>query len=110
MPEPPPNSDKLSASFADSEPDPKDEIIAQLERRLGEVTDKLYEERFVWILIAVILFNALIFRAIGNWGGCVVIGLLELIGIAILADRCKVNAVMPLIDKVAGLIGNNKSG
>lgn len=86
-------------------PDPKDETIAALESSVQGLADKNLEERFIWIIIVAVLFDALVFQHMENWAAAFVIGILELIGIVILADRCGVSAVMPLIDRIAGALG-----
>jgi hypothetical protein len=43
-----------------------------------------------------------------NWSGPVVIGVFELIAILIMADRCHVDSVAPLIDKLTGMLNNNR--
>ena len=94
----------LARIKADDVVDPRDDKIAALEASLGREENRHYEERFVWILVVIVLFDALIFRAIQNWAGAIVIGIIELIGIVILADRCKVDTVAPLIDRLTGFV------
>ena len=43
------------------EPDPKDQTISSLEGTIEDLKDKHYEERFIWILVCVILADAFIF-------------------------------------------------
>ncbi len=87
--------------------DPKDETIAYLQMKVQSVEDKALEERFIWLLVGVILFDCLVFSDMESWTGPLVIGILELIGLVVLADRCGVNSVMPLIDRLGGFLGNN---
>lgn len=94
--------------LASSEPtrDPTDDQIAVLENEVQETRNKHFEERFLWFLAVLVLFNSLIFLSMENWSAPVVIGILELIAVLIMADRCKVDAVAPLIDKVTGAFGS----
>ena len=85
-------------------PDPKDETISALENEIESLKDKHYEERFIWILVCMAIADAFLFSHIDNWTAPLVIGVIELIAIVILADRCKVNTVMPLIDRITGAI------
>ena len=88
--------------------DSKDDQIAQLESQVFEITNNRYEERFIWVLVIVILVDWQMMGSMTNWAGPVVIGILELIGLVVLADRCKVDAILPLIDRIGGAIGNAK--
>lgn len=85
-------------------PDSKDETISSLERSIEDLKDKHYEERFIWILVCIVLADSFIFSHIENWTAPIVIGVLEIIAIVILADRCRVNTVLPLIDRITGAI------
>lgn len=81
---------------------PKDNTLAVLEQKVGHLEDRLLEERFLWMLVCIFLIDAYIFTHMTNWAGALVIGILQLIAIVVLADRCQVNIVMPLIDKLTG--------
>jgi hypothetical protein len=83
-------------------PNPKDETIASLNNQVQELQDGLLEERFRWILACVVLLDIYVFSHMENWAGALVIGVLELIGVVITADRCGVNTVAPFIDKLTG--------
>ena len=94
--------------FADSDaPGKKDEIIASLEKALENSQDQRGEERFLWILVTLILGDALIFIAIENWAAAIIIGILQLILVWIVADKCGVDSVAPLIDKLTGMFAKN---
>jgi hypothetical protein len=85
--------------------DPEDEQITALEDRVQELNNDRYEERFVWILVVLMLFDALVFSNMENWTGPIVIGVIELVAIIVVADRCKVDTAAPLIDKITGALG-----
>ena len=90
----------------------KDDTIASLETRLSELDDKHQEQKFLFVLVLVVLFDAHIFSNMENWAAAFVIGLIQLFGIIVLADRCRVNTVRPFIDKMAGIAGHitNRDG
>lgn len=90
-------------------PDSKDKTISALENAVEELKDKHFEERFIWILVCMVIADAFLFSHIANWTAPLVIGVIELVAIVILADRCKVNTVMPLIDRITGAIGANRN-
>lgn len=105
MPEQPHDDQEIGVVLAtDSEPNPKDETIASLEGSLESLENRFYEERFIWILVSVVLVDFYVFSNMQNWSAPLVIGILELVGIVILADRCKVDTVLPLIDRITGFI------
>ncbi len=101
----PPKTKSLAESFEDTPTDPTDRQVAILQDRVGELENKIGEERFLWVVLFVILFDVLVFPSMGTWTAPIVIGLFELAGIVILADRCKVDAIMPLIDRLTGALG-----
>lgn len=82
--------------------DPKDDQIAALESKVQELLDKRDEDRFIGVLVAVALFDCFVFSRMDNWAGPVVIGIIQLFGLVILADRLHVDTVAPLIDKLVG--------
>lgn len=109
--EKPPEADPLGSLLeTDGEPNAKDETLAELERSLESLNDKLYEERFLWILAVVVLIDFYVFSHMENWSAPLVIGILQLVGVVILADRCKVNTVAPLVDKLTGFVHRTTRG
>ncbi|WP_127144915.1 hypothetical protein [Pelagibacterium montanilacus] len=93
-----------------AEPDKKDWALAQLERRTEGQSDKHLEERFIWILVCIVLFDAFVFSYIANWAGAIVIGIIQLFGIVVLAERCGVNSVVPILDRIGGWFGKSHNG
>jgi len=98
------------ASLASEKPSESDDQIAALESKVAALQDKLHEERFMWVLIGLVLFDVVVFTHMESWSGAIVIGAIQLIVIVILADRCRVNVVMPLLDKVGGVFGRGPNG
>lgn len=97
----PPNGDGLDASG---------DQVAALQERLVALDNKLYEERFLWVLAIVVMFDVLFLMNAQNWTAPVVVGVLQLIGLAVFADKCRVNPIMPLLDKLTGMWSNGKNG
>jgi hypothetical protein len=52
---------------SEGERDPKDDQIAVLENSVQELTNKNFEERFIWIVVCLILFDTYIFSRMENW-------------------------------------------
>jgi len=84
--------------------------VAALQDRLVALDNKLYEERFLWVLTLVVMFDVLFLMSAQNWAAPIVVGVLQLIGLAVFADKCRVNPIMPLLDKLTGMLGNGKNG
>src|SRR5712664_2160345 len=87
-----------------SSPDPRDEKIAALEKELGTLKNQYDEDKFLWFLGAIAIFDVIALLRAENWTAPVVIGIIELIAVIVMADRCKVDVVAPLIDKLVGMV------
>jgi len=85
------------------------EQVAALQERIEALDNKLHEERFVWVLTIVVLFDVLFLLDAENWTAPVVIGILELIGLIVLAQKCRVDPIMPLLDKFTGMLNGKRS-
>lgn len=88
--------DKLSEKYP---PDKKDEEIASLTESLQNCKDSKKEERFLWVLIAIILFNVPVFNDMENWGGPIAILVLEVIFLLIIARKCGIDEIERWLDK-----------
>jgi hypothetical protein len=82
--------------------------VAELQGQVQDLDNRLKEERFLWILAATVALDCFIFIQMDNWAGAFVIGILELIGLIVLAQKCRVDPIMPLLDKVGGYFGSRK--
>jgi hypothetical protein len=103
--EAPPSKTDMRAAVAgpsgDSR-DPKDDQIAELQDKIQHLSDSRHEERFLWVLVLVVIIDMYVFTHMANWAGALVVGVLQLFGIVVLADRCGVDTVRPLIDQITG--------
>ncbi|MGB7099753.1 MAG: hypothetical protein WBD95_13440 [Xanthobacteraceae bacterium] len=86
--------------------DKRDEQIAALQADIEKLKQKHAEDKFIWTLGGIVVFDTFAFSHIGNWSGPIVIGLVELIFILIFATRCDVDIVATLIDKIIGGISS----
>jgi len=73
--------------------------IESLSEKLSYEKDARLEERFLWILLVVILFDAHIFTQMESWGGSISITVLELFGLLGAARKCGVDYVEILLDR-----------
>lgn len=83
----------------------KDKELAAMEKRAEDLAQKLNEERFLWCVAILILFNVMFFALIDNWGGPIALALIEGIFLVILAKRFKVGIAIEFIDKVLNSAG-----
>lgn len=82
--------------------------IAALQDELQKTQDDAREERFLWVLIFVIFFDAIIFSGMGSWGGPLVIGVLQLVGLIALGRRWGVDDIALWADKALGRWNGDK--
>jgi hypothetical protein len=101
---------QLESMIGPSTSTAKDDQVAALEDQVQQIQNDRYEERFLWFLVALVLFDAMLFVNMENWSAPVVIGVLELLGVLIMADRCRVDTVAPLIDRLTGAFENIAKG
>lgn len=78
--------------------------IGELQSKQDELENKLHEERFMWVLAAVIVLDIAFLLEAKNWAAPLVIGILQLFGLVIFASRCRVDPIMPLLDRFAGML------
>jgi len=97
--------DKLGESSPST---PADESSARLETRVSELLSKNAEERFIWSIIVLVLFDCLAFERLSNWGAPVAIFGVEIILMLVIARRCGVQDIVLLLDKALQLWGPNR--
>lgn len=100
-PKPPkPLAESLTALAAGPEPDAKDKALEALEETVSSERKARREERFIWIVVMVILIDVLWFRNASNPTLPVVIFVLELIALFVLARRMDITEIVSLVDRV----------
>jgi hypothetical protein len=85
-------------------PDPRDEAIAALQKDIEKLKNKHDEDKFLWFLASLALFDVVALLRAENWTGPIVIGIIQLIAVIVMANRCRVDVVAPLIDKLVGMV------
>lgn len=80
-----------------------------LEKKVEDLERRIREERFLWIVVLVIVFDALAFHVMPSWGSSVVIGVLELALILVLARILDVSDVVRLTDRVIDAVRRTPS-
>lgn len=84
------------------------DAIAALEKELENSEDRRLEERFQFIVGFVVLFDTIVFQAMETWSAPIVVGIMELVGLVSLANTCRVDVIMPILDRIAGAFPNGK--
>ena len=78
----------------------QDDKIKQLEEKLERERDARLEERFLSLLVLVIILDVFFFTLMPSWGGPIAILILELLLLIPIARRMGVDKVAKLLDKV----------
>lgn len=71
----------------DGEITTSDEQISELQEQISEVKDRASEDRFLFFLVAVIVFDVFAFKYLGSTGMALIIAFLEAILLIVLAKR-----------------------
>lgn len=106
--------DRVQPSFTDLKGDgagdQKDDALAALELQLQAEKDARLEERFVWIVVSVILVDVIWFQDAANATIPVVVMILQLIALMVLARRMGVDDYVQLLGRILASIGNKGAG
>lgn len=86
-------------SFKISEVGKEDEALADLQNEIQKLQNDRDEERFLLVVIIIVLVDAFIFSNMANWAGAVVIGIIEIFGIAVLARRWRIEEIPQILSK-----------
>ncbi len=86
------------------EPNQRNEQIQALQEDLAKEQDARKEERFVWLLISIILLNITFFTSMQSLLGPLVIGAFELVLLVIIAQRMGKEEIVQLIDRLVGSV------
>lgn len=90
-------------------PSKKDELIDSLQASLNEERDARKEERFVWFVVVILMFDAFIFQSMTTWTGPLVIGVIQVLIVIVLGRRWQMDEIWTittkLIEKWDGKLG-----
>lgn len=88
----------------------KDEQISRLQDELTQVKDAIREERFIFIMIIVVILNVIFFSFIENVAGPVVLLILQILLLIPLARRMGVEEISLLLDRLLARIATSLKG
>lgn len=101
---------QLKGDDASETPGKKDEALEAVQQQLAAAQDARREERFIWIVICVILVDVLWFRNATNAVVPIIVLLLELVVLFILAKRMGVEEVGGLFHRMMDGISRGATG
>jgi len=83
---------------ADSVPSPSDNSAAELGKLLEKERDRRNEERFIWVIVATVFFDASIFPNVGL--NSLFFIALELVFLLWFAEKCGVDSVVINLNRI----------
>jgi hypothetical protein len=114
MQPPPPDKPEVISSLLPEQPTLRDEQINALQESLAAERDARREDRFIFIVAFVILFDVAFFTVMPNFGGPLALLILELLILIPLARRMGMEEIAALIDRVlhrmAGKVDDTDAG
>ena len=94
---------------APNEGSARDKVIAKLEEELESVKDGRNEDRFIFLLAAVIGFDVYIFSSMTGWAGQISILVLELLFLIVAGDRLGSDVVKVWVDKALNSVSRKQN-
>ena len=92
-------------------PTPRDQQVQELQEALAGERDARREERFLFIVVGVLLLDVVFFSVIDNFGGPLALLILQMLILVPLAKRMGMEEIATILDRVLGrLVDNAKSG
>lgn len=108
MPEMPNEFDQLDQPV-DPDHNPSAQAVEEAYEALEKERDRRKEERFLFVLVGLVLFNTHVLGDMENWAAPLVIGLIQLFGLLIFARQSGVEEVQQWLDKVLDAVKPDRS-
>jgi hypothetical protein len=90
--------------------DQQNQQLAAAASELGDDIEKAQdsraEERFIWIVLCLILFDCIVLGNMDNWAAPLVIGVIELVFIIALAKKLQVEEIAKLLSRFMDRVGD----
>lgn len=84
---------KPSFTVAEDDPGEGGAALDDLSNQLERERDARKEERFLLVVALIVVADAFMFSSMDNWAGALVIGVIELVGLAVMARKWGVQEV-----------------
>jgi len=95
-----PDKDSGFKNIPGSEPDEKSRRIEQLEEELQRVKDERSEDRFMFVVVIIVLLDVVFFSVSPNFSGPVALLILELLILIPLAKRLGMEEISEMINAI----------
>lgn len=92
--------DESNAHPAPGSPAQRSQAIVSLASSLQYERDRRKEERFLFVAIITVLVDGYLFAEMTGWAGQIVIGIIQLFGLAVYARHCGIEEVGEITDKI----------
>lgn len=86
------------------QPTKRDQQIEELQESLAYERDARREDRFIFIVVTVLLFDIVFFTAMPSFGGPIAVLILELLILIPLAKRMGMEEIATILDRVLGRV------
>jgi len=96
----------LSKVFS-GEPTQQDQQVEDLQKELDAERDSRREDRFIFIVIAIILLDVVFFSVLNNFGGPIALIVLELLILIPVARRMGMEEIAKLMDQILNRVTSN---
>ena len=106
-------TDKLETDPESLLPEESDRLrgqIEELQKDLDREVDARKEERMLWVLAVLILFDAYLFTSMENIMGPIVILVFQLIVVVLVARKMGMEQVTEMIDRMMAMLAKGISG
>lgn len=88
----------------------RDRQLERLQEQLTEERDARREERFIFIVLLVMIFDIVIFSVMDSFGGPLALLILQLLILIPLAQRMGMQEVAAMIDRTLHRVAGNSTG
>lgn len=107
MPEINPRIAKVLLRHARDKASERDKQIETLQAKLSKEKDDRREERFIWSIAFIILFNVVAFTVIESWSGPLVLLVFEFLILSVLAKKMGIEEIVQILDRFFEAVVNN---
>lgn len=95
-----PDSDEDFSALLTDQPTKRDQQIAELQEALTNERDARREERFIFVILFILLFDVVFFTVMPSFGGPIAILVLQLLILIPLARRMGMEEIAQSVDRV----------
>lgn len=101
---------EIDSELLPEQPTQRDRQIEELQQSLADEQDARREERFVFIVIGVLLLDVVFFTVMPSFGGPIALLVLQLLILVPLARRMGMQEIAELMDRVVSRVIPGRNG